>query len=116
MMEQLNRIELRGIVGSSSVRTVGDKKVARFSLATDYIYKGKGGEPVIETSWHNVQAWEGKNIPDVSSIEKGAGLYVTGRYRVQKYQAPDGTDRTSYEVVADKVTFLDETPQMQTNR
>ena len=115
-MEQLNRIELRGIVGSSNVRTVGDKRVARFSLATDYIYKGKGGEPVIETTWPNIQAWGGKNIPDVTIIGKGSGVYVTGRYRIQRYQAPDGTEKTSYEVLADKVTILDETPQMQSNR
>ena len=115
-MEQLNRIELRGIVGSSNVRTVGDKRVARFSLATDYIYKGKGGEPVIETTWHNIQAWEGKNIPDVTIIGKGSGVYVTGRYRIQRYQAPDGTEKTSYEVLADKVTILDEPPQLQSNR
>ena len=115
-MEQLNRIELRGIVGNSIVRTVGDRKTARFSLATDYVYKGKNGDPVIETSWHSVQAWEGKNIPDVSLIEKGMALYVVGRYRVQKYQTQDGVDKTSYEVMADKVTILDERPQMQSNR
>ena len=115
-MEQLNRIELRGIVGNSNVRTVGDRKTARFSLATDYVYKGKNGDPVIETSWHSVQAWEGKNIPDVSLIEKGMGVYVVGRYRVQKYQTQDGVDKTSYEVMADKVTILDERPVIQSNR
>ncbi len=115
-MEQLNRIELRGIVGNSNVRTVGEKRVARFSLATDYIYKGKNGEPIIETSWHNVQAWEGKNIPDVSLIEKGCGVYVSGRYRIQKYVTPDGAERTSYEVLADKLSVLEERPQIQSNR
>ena len=49
-MEQLNRIEIRGHVGNVNVVAVGDAKVAHFSLATNYAYKGKDGTPVIETT------------------------------------------------------------------
>lgn len=49
-MEQLNRIELKGNVGNVKVQTVGDNEVARFSVATNYVFKGKDGQPVIETT------------------------------------------------------------------
>ena len=48
--QYINRVELQGIVGTSKVISIGDKKVVRFSLATNYTYKDKEGYPVIETT------------------------------------------------------------------
>lgn len=48
--QYINRVELQGIVGTSKVISIGDKKVVRFSLATNYAYKDKEGYPVIETT------------------------------------------------------------------
>ena len=84
-MEQLNRIELRGNVGSVRLQAVGDKQVAKLTVATNYIYKGKDGEPVIETTWHNVTAWEGKNIANLSKVEKGDKVHILGRLRKKIY-------------------------------
>ena len=81
-MEQLNRIEIRGNVGNVSINTVGDTRVAHFSVATNYAYKTQNGEPVIDTTWHNVTAWEGnKGIPALDFISKGTPVYVCGRLR-----------------------------------
>ena len=71
-MEFINKIELRGIVGTSSLNRVGDSNVCRFSLATDYSYKDRDGNPVVDTTWFNVTAWEGKNIPDLRTVVRGA--------------------------------------------
>ena len=49
-LECINRVELQGIVGTSKVTCIGDKKAVRFSLATNYAYKDKEGYPVIETT------------------------------------------------------------------
>ena len=46
--QYINRVELQGIVGTSKVISIGDKKAVRFSLATNYAYKDKEGYPVIE--------------------------------------------------------------------
>ena len=102
-MEQLNRIELRGNVGNVRISEVSGTQVARFSLATNFIYKGKDNEGVVETTWHNIVAWGGKGMPDFSIIAKGAPLYICGRLRSYKYNANDGTEKTSYEVIAYKV-------------
>ena len=49
-MEQLNKLELRGNVGFSRVQVFNSRKVARFSVATNYAYKDRDGMPVIETT------------------------------------------------------------------
>lgn len=106
-MEQLNRIELRGNVGNIRISEVGESKVARFSVATNFIYKGKDNEGVVETTWHNVVAWSGKGMPDFTAITKGAPVYVTGRIRTSRFTGSDGTEKTVYEVVASKIDVLD---------
>ena len=108
-MEQLNRIELRGKVGNVRISEAGNGHVARFSLATNYMYKGKEGEGIVETTWHNVVAWESKAIPDLKIIEKGCPLYVCGRIRSSKYTASDGTEKQSFEVIAGRISRVVET-------
>lgn len=106
-MEQLNRVELRGTVGNVRTQTVGERTVANFTLATNYAYKGKDGNAVIETTWHNVVAWEGKGICELKEIRKGDKLYVLGRFRTQKYVGADDQERISYEVNAMKVSKIE---------
>lgn len=106
-MEQLNKVELRGSVGSVKIQNAGQGRVAHFTLATNYAYKDHSGAAVIETTWHNVTAWEGKTIPDLGVIEKGSRLYVFGRLKSQKYSAADGTDRTAVEIQASRVSPVD---------
>lgn len=40
-MEQLNKVELRGNIGTVRIQNVGDSKVARLSVATNIIYRGQ---------------------------------------------------------------------------
>ena len=112
-MEQLNKIELRGVVGMVRLKTVGDRKVANFSLATSRAYTKRDGTPVMETEWHNVVAWEGGLITDLSFITKGAKLFVTGRMTYRKWTGNDGQDHYDSEVVAAKVEPINETLSSQ---
>ena len=112
-MEQINRIELRGSVGFVRQQTFGGRKVVRLSVATNYVYKDKNGEPVIETTWHNISAWEGRDIVNPDQIRKGSKVYVVGRLRVQNYTDREGQVKFSYEVLANKVSLLDELDQPQ---
>jgi len=106
-MEQLNRIELRGIVGSVYIKEFGNAKVANFSVATSYGYKSSDGTPVIETTWHRVVAWEGNGICDLHRLQKGMGVHVIGRIRMQRYTAADGSERSFFEVIASEVELLE---------
>jgi len=116
-MEQINKIELRGNVGNVRLQNVGGKQVVRFSLATNYSYKAKNGDGVIETTWLNISAWEGKGMPDFSKIEKGSTVHVTGRIRSSKYTNSQGEERQSYEVSASQLSIEDDQakPQYGTN-
>ncbi|MCQ2130247.1 MAG: single-stranded DNA-binding protein [Bacteroidales bacterium] len=105
-MEQLNRIELKGVVGTIRIQTVSDRKVARIWMVTNRAYKNREGEPVIEETWHNVSAWEGRDIQNLEQIKKGAPLHVIGRMRSQQYTAADGSERYSYDVAALRVELI----------
>ncbi len=107
-MEQLNRIEIRGNVGNVSIHKVGESSVAHFSVATNYAYKGRNGEAVIDTTWHNVTAWESKAVPDLGIIQKGFPIYVQGRIRSQKYTGSDGVERVSNEIIAATVEIVED--------
>jgi len=111
-MEQLNRIELRGNVGSVKVQTYNDRKVAKLTIATNYAYRGNEGEPIIETTWHNVSAWEGRDVTGLEKLQKGSKVYVCGRMRVQKFNDNEGQEKTYYEVLASKLQTIDENTQM----
>lgn len=107
-MEQLNRIELIGVVGrDAKITNVGDSAVANFSMATNYACKDKNGNAIFETTWHNIRAWKGRKMPALEDIKKGTWLHVTGRLRNIRYTAADGSERTSFEVLAGEIEIVD---------
>jgi len=106
-MEQLNRIELKGVVGNVRIQDFDGTKGARIGLTTNYCYKDRDGCAVIDTSWHNVIAWEGENIKGLDQITKGTSLHVVGRLRYQNYTATDGVDRVVADVVASFVEIIE---------
>ncbi|MCM1176686.1 MAG: single-stranded DNA-binding protein [Bacteroidales bacterium] len=103
MEQHLNKIELRGNVGNVRFSETSAGKVARFSLATNHIVKDNN----VETTWHNIVAWEGKSIRNTDKIAKGSRVYVCGRMRLAKFTGNDGTEKQIYEVVANKLTVED---------
>lgn len=107
-MEFLNKIELRGIVGQSSLNRVGDSQVCRFSLVTEYSSRDRGNNPIVDVTWFNVTAWEGKNMPELHLIHKGAIVQLTGRVRIFHYTMADGTERSGWEIIAQRMTILPE--------
>lgn len=112
-MEQLNRIELRGSVGFIRQQVVNGRMVVHLSVATNYVYKDRNGDPVIETTWHNVSAWEGKGCPNLGKIEKGCKVYVQGRLRGQRYTDSEGIERYAFEVVAYQLNLLEDPSPFQ---
>ena len=105
-MEHINRIEIQGRVGTVRTNIVNDTMVANFSVATDYLYKGKDGAGVSETTWHNVVAWAGKEMPDLRRITKGTPVYVSGRMRTSKYTTSEGVEKHFYEILAYRIRIL----------
>lgn len=106
-MEFLNRLEIRGIVGRAEYSETGGSHLCRFSVVTEYNYRGRDGNPVMESTWFNVSAWEGKGSPDLSQIHKGSWIRIVGRIRTYKYSSPEGEERSSWEVFANRVELLE---------
>ena len=107
-MNHINKIELQGRVGNVRTSIFGENMVASFSLVTEHLYKTRDGGAANETTWHHVTAWEGKDMPDLSTITKGSPVHVTGRLRTFKYTNTEGTEKQLYEVVAHKIRVLSE--------
>lgn len=104
-MEQLNRIELVGIVGNVRFESFDGTKVARFSVVTNHAFKDHEGCLCIEATWHNVIAWEGRKN-GIDNLEKGRAVHVLGRIRIQKYINVAGFESSSPEIVASEVKVI----------
>ena len=105
-MEQLNRVELRGTVGSVYVKDFGTTRCVNFSVATNYCFKDREGCSVIETTLHRVIAWESQDTADAFKLEKGSQVHVIGRLRIQRYTGADGAERQEAEIVAQRVESI----------
>lgn len=103
-MASFNKVVLLGNVGSApEVRTVGDNKVAQFSLATSF--RTGNGE---QTDWHKVVVW-GKSADVVERfVHSGSHILVEGRIQYRKYES-GGQARYVTEIIADRVQ-LDDAP------
>lgn len=108
-MASVNKVILVGNLGADpEVRYLpsGDA-VANIRLATTDRYKDKAsGEFKEMTEWHRVSFF-GRLAEIVSEyLKKGSSVYIEGRIRTRKWQAQDGTDRYSTEIVADQMQML----------
>jgi Single-stranded DNA-binding protein len=105
-MEQLNKATVRGTVGNIRITEVGGTKVARMTVATNYAYRAKDGSCVIETTWHQVTAWEGERIHSLEDISRGDRVEVEGRIRNQRFTGADGEDHTYSEILAGRLAKI----------
>jgi len=108
-MASLNKIMLIGNLGSDpEMRYTPDgKAVTSFRMATNHRYTTSAGESRDETEWFRVSVW-GKQAESCNQfLSKGRRVYVEGRLRSRSWEGQDGQTRTSLEVSANLVIFLD---------
>lgn len=107
-MEQLNKVELRGIVGTCHTQEYEDYIHANFSVATNYAYKDKDGTPIVETTWHSVAASEKKDTPtfDLAHLKMGDKVHIFGRIQAQRYVDTDGHEHTIYRIKANHISKI----------
>lgn len=108
MAFSLNRIMLIGNLGHGAQHrtTTNNLSVTTFSLATKRSYKGKDGNWVNETTWHNIVAY---NLPDTykEKLTKGAKFYVEGRLNKREYVDKEGVKKQITEVVSENMIPLE---------
>ncbi len=107
MEETLNRMEIRGRIGQEpKIFTVGDTRVARFSVATSEVFHDREGVIKEEITWHNVSAWEGRNIEPFDKIHRGQMVSVVGRLRNTRFTNNEGVEKYITEVVANQLSLV----------
>lgn len=102
-----NKVQLIGNLGNDpEIRTVKDKKVAHFSVATNDSYKTAEGVQVNETQWHHLVAW-GK-IAEIAELYlvKGSEVAIEGKLTYRSYNDKDGTKKYFTEVVVNELLLL----------
>lgn len=96
----MNKVILAGRLGRDPEMrstSTGDQ-VASFSLAT-------GTKEY--TQWHNVVAFKKKAELVGRFLKKGSQVIVDGELQTRKWQAKDGTDRYTTEVIVREIHFID---------
>lgn len=81
--------------------------VCTLGVATNRTWVTDSGEKKEETEFHRVVAWN--KLAELCSqlLAKGRKVYVEGRLRKSAWEAQDGTQRTSTEIVIEDMIVLD---------
>jgi single-strand DNA-binding protein len=83
--------------------TASGVSVARFSIAVDRGYTRPGEEK--QTDFINIVAWR-QTAEFVSKyFHKGSMIAVQGELRMNKFTDKNGQNRTTYEVMANNISF-----------
>jgi single-strand DNA-binding protein len=103
-----NKVQLIGNLGTAPEvkNTESGKKLARFSMATNETYRGRTGEKITETTWHNVIAW-GKVAEIVEKfLVKGKEVAIEGKLTNRSYTDKEGIKRFVTEIQASELMLL----------
>ena len=108
-MASVNKVILIGRLGRDpEVRyTQGGQAVGNFTLATNESWTDKGGQRQERTEWHRVVAWAKLAEQCRDFLAKGRQVYVEGRMQTRQWDDKDGQKRSTTEVVASQIVFLD---------
>ena len=82
------------------------RKLAKFSIATDEIYKNAQGEKITETQWHNVVAWGSTADFIENFVQKGKQIGIEGKLVNRSYENKEGDRKYVTEVVCNELLLL----------
>lgn len=105
-----NKVQLIGNLGNAPEikNTESGKKLAKFSVATNEIYRNSAGEKVKETTWHNLIAW-GK-LADIAEkyLTKGKEVAIEGKLISRSYTDKNGNKKYVTEVQVNEMLMMGE--------
>lgn len=110
MARGINKVILIGNIGQDpEVKYLpSGGAVTNVSLATSETWKDKNtGQPQERTEWHRVVFFNRLGEIAGEYLRKGSKVYIEGSLRTRKWQAQDGTDRYTTEIVASELQMLD---------
>lgn len=110
MSRGINKVILVGNLGNdpeAKYMPNGDA-VTNITVATSESWKDKQtGQQQERTEWHRIVFF--RKLAEIAAkyLKKGSKVYIEGSLRTRKWQAQDGSDRYSTEVVASEMQMLD---------
>jgi single-strand DNA-binding protein len=108
MSGSVNKVILVGRLGKDPAVTFtpSGAPVAKFSLATDEVFKDRSGEQQKHTEWHNIVAWN--KLAEICGqyLTKGKLVYIEGSIRSRQWEDQAGNKRTAYDIVASRMQML----------
>lgn len=109
MARSLNKVMLIGnLTRDPELRyTPQGTAVCTIGLATNRQWVTESGEKKDEAEFHRLVAWA--KLAEICSqlLTKGKKVYVEGRLQTRSWQAQDGTQRQSTEIVISDMIILD---------
>ena len=108
MAASLNRVMLIGnLTRDPELRYIpSGQAVATFTVAVNRNYMANTGEKKEEVSFIRVVVWAKRAEVCHEYLKKGSPVFVEGRLQSRSWDAPDGTKRSTIEVIAQNVQFL----------
>lgn len=103
----LNKVFLIGrLTADPQLRTTpGGQSVASFGMATNRVWTDKQGKKQEDVQFHNVVVW-GRQAEIASQfLKKGSMAMVEGRLQNRTWQDKQGQNRTTTEVVCERMQF-----------
>ena len=103
-----NRVQLIGNLGNDPeiFNTDAGKKIAKFNIATNEVFKNSDGDKETNTEWHRVVCF-GKTADIVESyLTKGKEVAIEGKLTHNSWEDKDGNKRYSTDVVCNELLML----------
>jgi single-strand DNA-binding protein len=103
-----NRVQLIGHLGGDpEIKSLeGNKKVARFSLATNDEYTDKSGQKVKQTQWHQLVVWGRLADTCEKFLNKGKEIAIEGKLTYRTWNDKDGKTHNITEVLVNELMFM----------
>lgn len=110
MSRGVNKVILIGNLGADPEGRVmpSGNSLTSLSIATSESWTDRNTNQRQErTEWHRVVLFNRLAEVAAQYLKKGSKVYVEGSLRTRKWQAQDGSDRYSTEIVANNMQMLD---------
>lgn len=103
-----NKVQLIGNLGNDpEVKiTENEKKLCRFSIATNESYRNAQGDKVTETTWHQLIAWGAIAEIAENYLSKGSEVAIEGKLINRSYTDKEGVKKFITEIQVNELLLL----------
>lgn len=103
-----NKVQLIGNLGNNPevIALDSGKKLAKFTIATNEVYRNAKGEKITETQWHHLVAWNKTAEIVEKYLTKGSEVAVEGKLTSRSYEDKEGVKKYITEIVVNELLML----------